>query len=459
MNAEKPTLLRGKHLLRDLTARVAAWPVQTWERGLFWLFALAIATFPLGQIFKVLLPVLCLPLLIVLYIKDWAHRTLKALPVWWLLVLFFAVILWETAASAWPALSWNTVRPNLLRGFLLPFVAMECVRGTQDLRRLTLALVLAASFTGLSGVWQFATGADLLTGVTPMPGASLSPEGGFIPGALESLRHYRLTGPLGTYRVGNYLALIGLPASALFWLWPAKGVTRHAAVRLALTVCVLAPAIFVWLGSQTRSGYMAVCGALYITWLLFYRPRWKLAALPVLALALLVFFGPQRVSAGTALADERTQIWQTAWQCLAAHPWFGTGAGTYEAACRALGITHLGTGNPVPIHPHSIYLQWLIDGGIVGFTGMFASLFGLAAWAATRIRAGLRAAPDAEYWHITALFWAGWCGYLINGLAAHDIYRTWWVATAFTILGVLLGACTRAPVRVQAVGCGPDANN
>jgi O-antigen ligase len=424
--------------LHAACAHLAGRPAAFWEEILFVLFCLSIVLFPFGQAFRVLPPLLCLPVLVLLYSKDWPNRTLPRLPVRWLFAGFFACIAFEVLASHWLALSWHTVRPNLLRGFLLPFVAIECVRNERDLRFLTGSFALAAAITGLCGVWQFAVGTDPFTGTAPYGGFT------FEPGALASLRDFRLTGPLSTYRVGNYLALIGLPACGLFLLWPDKPVIRHRAVRLILTLCVLGPAVFLWIGAQARSGYLAAIGGLYATWVLFARPRLRIALLPPLIGLLLIAFGPERISLAHALADERRAIWHTAWQCFLAHPWFGTGAGTYPEACAALGITQLSTGNPVPPHPHNIYLQWLVDGGLSGFTVLFLCAAVLTVWSARTIRRGLRADPDRTmFWRLTAFFWAGWFGYLINGIAAHGFYRTWWIATSFSLLGILLGACAR----------------
>ena len=444
--AQLPAYLRDR--AKTAWAYAAGRSIAFWEQTLFVLFALSIVLFPFGQALRTALPLLCLPVLVLLYAKDWQNRMLRHLPVWWLLAAFFALIAVEVFASSWFALSWKTVHPNLLRGFLLLFVGLECVRDSRDLRRLILAFALAAVITGLSGVWQFATGEDFISGAVPLTLGGDIPADGFVPGMLASLGEFRLTGPLSTYRVGNYLALIMLPVCGLALLWPGKNpeprLTLNTAVRAVLTLCVLAPATFVWLGAQSRAGYMAVFGGLYIAWLLFIRPRRLFALLPLVACLLLALFGPERVSLAHALADERASIWQTAWQCFLAHPWFGTGAETYAPACAALGITHLSTGNPVPPHPHSIYAQWLVDGGIAGFVVMAAFAFGLAFWSVRKIRLGLRGPSEFQlFWKLTAFFWAGWCGYLINGLAAHGFYRTWWLATAFSVLGILLGACVR----------------
>jgi len=422
--------------------RAKASDMALWEGMLFWFFALGIVLFPFGQFFRVLLPILCLVPLAVLYVKDWQGRNLRHLPVRWLWVVFFAVIALEIVGSAWVDVSWKSVRPNVFRGFVLVFAGMECIRGERELRRLVGVFALVCLVEGLSGVWQFATGADLLKGTKPMAYKTDTP---FAPGTFESLMGYRLTGSMSTYRVGNFMALMLLPACGLFALWPEKGISRRAVWRAILTACLLAPGLFLWLGSHTRAGYMALAGGLYLTWMLQARPsRWF--AVPPLIVAALVVLGPERISLARTLADERMHIWALAWDCFLHHPVLGTGASTFAEAAGTLGVTVLPTGHMVPPHPHNMYLQWLVDGGLVGFAGKCVWAFGMAVWCGRRIWQALHRplpwdAAHATYWRLTAFFWAGWMGYLINGLAAHDFYRTWWVSAAFSVLGVLLGAC------------------
>lgn len=72
---------------------------------------------------------------------------------------------------------------------------MECVRSTRDLRRLVHACVLACVWQGLDGMWQAWTGFDFIMGYAPNAG--------------------RLTGSLGDYSVGNYMALAMIPCLCL----------------------------------------------------------------------------------------------------------------------------------------------------------------------------------------------------------------------------------------------------
>ena len=121
------------------------------------------------------------------------------------------------------------------KGFILPFIAMECVRGEKDLRRLVWACVLACFWQGLDGVWQVFTGRDFIMGY--------------------ELNAGRLTGSLGDYTVGNYIALALIPAFGL-WFILRRGLDAVSSVFLCLTV--FWPAFFLLLGAASRSGALAV---------------------------------------------------------------------------------------------------------------------------------------------------------------------------------------------------------
>lgn len=81
--------------------------------------------------------------------------------------------------------------------------------------------------------------------------------------------------------------------------------------------------------AQARIGYLALVGGLYIVccFVLFRKAGWKVFLLPVAAVVLLLFFGPERVSFERILADGRIPIWTTAWKTFLASPFLGWGGG------------------------------------------------------------------------------------------------------------------------------------
>lgn len=417
-------LCRICNLLREISPNTA-------RCLLFWLFWVSIFLFPFGQIFIVAGPILCLLPLLFLYWKDWKCCTLAHLPTAWLLALFFLSVMMQVGFSHWMDRSWEVMSPNLLRGFLLPFIGMECVRTEKDLRRLAGAFFCAAVLQGVDGVWQHVMGHDLIKHAPPMFG--------------------RLTGSFGTYRVGDYMGMILLPACAVGLLLPLK----NRIARIALTACLLSPGLFLWIFAQARMGYLALALGLYVVWLSGQeRVAWKPSLAALALFVLLILFGPSRISLERALADPRGELWMTAWQTMLHTPWFGTGIGSFVPALQAAGLDLPVNGLSVQ-HPHNAYLQFLVDGGIVGFAAMTIFLFGMAFWSWRRIRQGLRmereeaatGTGEGSFWRLALFFWGGWFGYLVVLGGGHDFYRTWFLSTGMTLLGIVIGACVNGPAR------------
>jgi O-antigen ligase len=398
-------------------------PADQLRQCLFWLFALSVLLFPLGQALRVLMPLACLPALLLLYARDWPGSALARLPVRWLFVVFFASMALQLVFAIDVKNSFSVVWPNVFRAFILPFIGMECVRSEKDLRRLVVVFALTAMYEGLDGVWQYATGRDLIARAAWVAG--------------------RLTGSLGGYRVGDYMGIMLLPSFALFLLAPGKTLW----LRFSAALIVLAPALFLWLFAQARMGYLAVAIGGYALWtLIFDHTHWKALLLPPVAALLLVLFGPSRISVAAALSDGRFALWKGAWDVFAYNPWLGTGIGSYEGALHTAGLTvdHV----PGFMHPHNAYLQFLVDGGILGFACMTLFLFGCALWAFARIRKGVqweRARGSGMHWRLAGFFWAAWVGYLVVAAGGHDFSRGWFLATGMTVLGIMLGAVLHGP--------------
>jgi len=393
-----------------------------WARTtLFWLFWLSSATFPLGQAFRETGPILCLAALLAYHYWGYRQSTLCRFPLKWLFVLFYGLICVKTALSLDPRQSLVYVLPNIWKGFALPFVAMECVRDTRDMRRLVLAFAVASIYEGLDGIYQHVTGYDLIKGTSIMAG--------------------RLTGSLSTYRVGDYMALILVPACGL---WAMQSQTRSAWRRAAVTALILAPGIYLWIFAQARSGYLGVVAALFLLWCLFTRPKPVYLLAPVGIGILAVLFGPQRITLETAMQDGRIELWRMAWQVIEARPLTGWGMGMFAPAFKTLGL-HPVINSPRIQHPHSVYIQFLVDTGVVGFAIAMAFMFGMLAWGLRRIYRNVPR-PGAPYdmWTMAAFFLAGWLCYLMEALFAHDFLRTWWLAVSMGHLGVMIGAVVNA---------------
>jgi O-antigen ligase len=403
-------------------------PAEFWFTGLFWSFWVTLALFPIGYGWREAMPPVCLVCLLLYYRHAWARSVLARLEVFPLFCCFWAMLLIGVLFSGHPLYSLLHAGTGINKGFILPFIAMECVREERDLRRLVWACVFACFWQGLDGVWQAYSGRDFIMGYPLSAG--------------------RLTGSLGDYPVGNYIALALIPAGA-FWFILREKFCRAASVLLL--AAIFWPACYLLLGAAARSGMLALAAATGFWWWLVRQDDCILRryCLPFVAssafLALLFVLTPRQglLSSATVFADGRWKLWELAWRVFCDNPWFGAGTGQYNAAFRALGLTP--AYDPITIsHPHNIYLDLLYAHGIVGFILGMVFLFGFLFWGCRRIRPGLlaewRGKADSLYWRLAAAFWVGYAGWLVNGIFGHDFYRTWWLALSMSYLGVMIGA-------------------
>lgn len=395
-------------------------PGQLWFFCLFWSFWFSLASFPIGYGMREVLPVLSCIFLLLYYRHEWHNSVLCRLDARPLFYCLFLMILIGVIFSGNVWASFLHAGTGINKGFILPFIAMECAREEKDLRRLVWACVAACFWQGLDGIWQAATGRDFIMGYAPNAG--------------------RLTGSLGDYTVGNYIALALVPAFSLWFLLRQRlGVVSSGFLWLT----ALWPAFFLLLGAASRSGVLAVAASLGF-WAVLRRRgwQWRIVLWPLLALGVgALLEGRMRLEA--FLEDGRWSLWKLGWRVFLEHPWFGAGAGQYNAAFRALGLSPEKDAITIS-HPHSLYLDMLYAHGMVGFSLGMIFLIGFLWWGYKRIRPRLTAECEGRsaslHWRLTAWFWIGFAAWLINGVFGHDFYRIWWLALAMSYLGVMIGA-------------------
>jgi O-antigen ligase len=418
--ASRAGILRATPVKERVAALLRLPPGERRFFCLFWSFWLTLATFPAGYAVRDIMPAVCFVFLI-LHLRRNRHDSvlfrLDARPLFYCLWLMMLIgVLFSVNVGS----SLLHVGRSLNMGIILPFIAMECVREEKDLRRLVWACVTACFWQGLDGVWQAGTGRDFLLGYARNGG--------------------RLTGSLGDYSVGNYIALAMIPA---FGLW---SVLRRALPPVSaafLWAGALWPAFFLLVGAASRSGALAVTAAFAFRALLSDgKTRLKCALLFPAALPILLWLqGRNQVEA--VLDDGRWSLWKLGWNVFLEHPWFGAGAGQYNTAFRELGLAP--EKDLITIsHPHNIFLDMLYAHGLAGFTLGMIFLLGFLMWGCKRIRPRLAAEAacngESIYWRLTVWFWIGFAAWLVNGIFGHDFYRTWWTGLAMSYLGVMIGA-------------------
>ncbi|MDY0259862.1 MAG: O-antigen ligase family protein [Desulfovibrio sp.] len=400
-------------------------PAERWFSCLFWSFWISLVTFPMGYAIRDIMPLVCLVFLALYYRHNWQNSVLRRLGAWPLFVCFGLMVLIGVVFSSNVGSSLLHASSGLNKGFILPFIAMECVRNEKDLLRLVWASVLAVFWQGLDGIYQALTGKDFLMGYPPNCG--------------------RLTGSFDDYEVGNYIALALIPALSL-WYILRQWFSRLPA--LLLYTATLWPAFFLLAGAASRSGALAIAAALGL-WCLLADTGNRIKSLLYASAALFLILQAQgRAGMDEVLGDGRWSLWKMGWRVFLEHPWFGSGAGQYNAAFRALGLTP--EKDLITIsHPHNLYLDMLYAHGLVGFTFGMIFLLGFSWWGYQRIRPQLLAerayGRTGIYWRMTAWFWIGFVAWLFNGIFGHDFYRVWWLALAMGHLGVMIGAVVNGP--------------
>lgn len=175
---------------------------EFWYQSMFFLFWLSIATFPIGYGAREVLPGLAGICMCFYYKYNWENSTLKRLTVKNYFYFALAMILIGVIFShnIWESFLHASMGIN--KAYVLPFVGMECVRNEKKLRSLVVACVIACFWQGIDGIWQEITGKDFIMGYTKNTG--------------------RLTGSLGDYTVGNYIALAMIPAFSFWFLLKEK---------------------------------------------------------------------------------------------------------------------------------------------------------------------------------------------------------------------------------------------
>lgn len=407
-----------------------AWaaPAEQVRNTLCWLFLASIVLFPVGPSVREILPSLCGLVLARYYYLDWNNSTLKRFRP---RILWFALVAGILVGVVFSQNVWESflhVSRHVNKGYVYPLVAMECVRSSRELQRIIWAFVIVSFWQGLNGLWQSYSGFDFIDNTPIMYG--------------------RLTGSMSTYRVGNYIALSLMPAMAL---WPL--LRQHSSRLMSTTLCALLwlPPLYLLLFSYTRSGYLALMvGLCLVLYMHTQKYRLYFALLPVVGLVALMLLLPQRLGPDALAGDGRWQLWHFAWDVFITKPWFGVGFGEYNVAFRSLGLAPLH--DPITIsHPHSIYLQFLCEAGVVGAAFLNFFLLGFLYWGFVRVNRGLALARQQQlpqhsaYWRMTAFIWASWGAYTANGIFGHDFFRLWWFAQAMILLGVLVGACIHGP--------------
>ncbi len=109
-------------------------PGEFWFACLFWSFWLSLASFPIGYGMREVMPVLGFIFLLLYYRHQWRNSVLRRLDARWLFLCLWLMIGIGVCFSTDPVASLLHAGTGVNKAFILPFIAMECVRDGRDLR-------------------------------------------------------------------------------------------------------------------------------------------------------------------------------------------------------------------------------------------------------------------------------------------------------------------------------------
>lgn len=398
-------------------------------------FCIFILTLPIGKAPSNVGSVTALIGLIGYYSTKYRESNLCSLGrIKWVYFLFISFLFFKIFHNINISNGWYGFQTNINGAFTLLLIGLEFIRNEKDIKLLVILFAIAGFYEGLDGIYQYVTGFDLIRGDAPLGG----PTG------------IRLTGSFKTYRVGNYMSLVLPVAFATWFILPSRW-SKQA--RYAFLATVLAPGIFLLVGSQTRSGLLGFLVATIATLVLLNAISWKgLACSGAVLAGGLLFI--KRTSFEMIMQDGRIkELWPFAWKVFESAPILGVGLNSYNPGVHALGLKFQMHSQSIQ-HPHNIYLQFLCEMGLIGLGILLFFLLSYMLWSLRKIIIA-RTSDESRAWKLTACFWATFLGFMASGLSAHDFFRTWWLGMAFSILGIIMG-CGLVLQKSNKISTRPD---
>lgn len=251
----------------------------------------------------------------------------------------------------------------------------------------------------------------------------------------------RLTGPLSHMVIGIFLAKLSFPVLGLLFYhtWPQrKGLWIYGAAATAVLALIV-------LSNERTALISYLVGLAVIGALLFFslrQARWWVMGFgltQIAVLAILYTSQPQfenRVGDSMQMlekfkASPYGQLWTAAYEIWKTHPITGIGLGNFRNACPALLDT--GTVTYCDLHPHNLYLEWLVETGVIGFLFFIAFAGSLLHHIVRR----MRSAQDKEFILIAFAF-AGLVPTLFPFNATQSFFVNWpailaWLSVALSV--------------------------
>jgi len=311
---------------------------------------------------------------------------------------------------------------RLAAGWALFQAVLSLGLGTAPLRRFSIALVVNSALLTLFALVQMLSWNGKVYWIREAPS-------GFSSGPFVNHNH-----------LAAYLNL-GLVFALSYLLAPRRDLQSgyRSNGNQAWTIYLCGLLIVGVVASLARTAFvvMAVSSGLLVMSL---RPQRKrlilvLGSLVALILVLLLFLGPEsgyKERIASLLESEhyllRSEIWRTAGRLIPAYPIWGTGFGTFSIATLRL---FQDNGASVYEHAENEYVEWLLEGGLIGLGLVLLALAGT-------IYLGLRAASKPQNRSDKGLIIAALVGVL--GLSIQSLGDFALHVPAVSIVGVSLAA-------------------
>jgi O-antigen ligase len=243
------------------------------------------------------------------------------------------------------------------------------------------------------------------------------------------------------------------------WIANSRGSSRHAVLWLRPesgprflfflfgTLLLTAALLF----SRSRAGMASACAGLLVVssiWMFRRRSRAPAAAIvaSVIVLTLVagawIGLGPVLTRYRAAAGDfpSRVAVWKDTAMLIRAHPYWGTGPGSFEDAFTRVQTSHLTTRLN---HAHNDYLEFAAEWGVPGAVLFFA----LVGFVLVRASRGLRRTTRAADWFLLL----GCCGGVFSMLLHAAVDFNLHIPANELLFAVLLGlAATLSAADVEA---------
>lgn len=261
----------------------------------------------------------------------------------------------------------------------------------------------------------------------------------------------RLSGPFNRLVVGVFLARLAMPAIGLLFSWGQQ--QKNMLLRYGAPLCFIVLIGVTILLSGERAAFLSFLCSIFVFWL--FSKHLRLAMIPAVAVAIMI-----GVSAATMLPSFLYRMFQntesilthfdqspyglvfgdaiTAWK---SSPITGVGLNNFYPACENGGAA-AGYHSVTPWlknefhcarHAHSLYLEWLAETGLIGFTclGVLIFFWLRQAWQTLRTTSG------PHYFSILG-FATGLVPLITPGLMTMSFFSNWSAVLFWWVLGLAL---------------------